>query len=33
MQAGGFVEGDVVDMTQEEIEEFLANGGELEMIS
>jgi hypothetical protein len=33
MQAGGFVEGDVVDMTPEEIEEFLANGGELEMIS
>jgi hypothetical protein len=33
MQEGGFVEGDIVDMTQEEIEEFLANGGELEMIS
>jgi hypothetical protein len=33
MQSGGFVEGDIVDMTPEEIEEFLANGGELEMIS
>jgi hypothetical protein len=33
MQAGGFVEGDVVDMTPEEVQEFLANGGELEIIS
>jgi hypothetical protein len=33
MQSGGFVEGDIVDMTPEEIQEFLANGGELEMIS
>ena len=33
MQSGGFLEGDVVDMTPEEIQEFLANGGELEIIS
>jgi hypothetical protein len=33
MQQGGFAEGDVVDMTPEEIEEFIANGGEIEIIS
>lgn len=33
MQEGGFAEGDVVDMTPEEIEEFIANGGEIEIIS
>jgi hypothetical protein len=33
MQEGGFAEGDVVDMTPEELEEFLANGGEVEIIS
>jgi hypothetical protein len=33
MQTGGFVEGDVIDMTPEELEEFLANGGEVEIIS
>lgn len=33
MQDGGFVEGDVVDMTPEELEEFIANGGEVEIIS
>lgn len=33
MQQGGFVEGDVIDMTPEELEEFLANGGEVEIIS
>lgn len=33
MQEGGYVEGDVVDMTPEEIEEFIANGGEVEIIS
>jgi hypothetical protein len=32
MQQGGFAEGDVVDMTPEELEEFLANGGEVEII-
>jgi len=33
MQSGGFAEGDVIDMTPEELEEFLANGGEVEIIS
>lgn len=33
MQQGGFAEGDIVDMTPEEIEEFIANGGEIEIIS
>ena len=31
-QDGGMVEGDELDMTEEEIEEFLANGGELEYL-
>lgn len=31
-QEGGMVEGDELDMTEEEIEEFLANGGELEYL-
>jgi hypothetical protein len=33
MQEGGYAEGDVVDMTPEELEEFIANGGEVEIIS
>jgi hypothetical protein len=32
MQDGGFTEGDEVDMTEEELEEFLANGGEVEYL-
>jgi hypothetical protein len=32
MQEGGFTEGDEVDMTEEELEEFLANGGEVEYL-
>jgi len=32
MQMGGWTEGDVVEMTPEEYAEFLANGGELEII-
>lgn len=31
-QDGGVIEGDELDMTEEEIEEFLANGGELEYL-
>jgi hypothetical protein len=31
-QDGGYVEGDEVFMTDEEIQEFLANGGDLEFI-
>ena len=31
-QDGGMVEGDEVFMTEEEIQEFLANGGDLEFI-
>jgi hypothetical protein len=31
-QDGGMVEGDEVDMTEEEIAEFIANGGELEYL-
>lgn len=31
-QDGGMVEGDELDMTEEEVEEFLANGGELEYL-
>jgi hypothetical protein len=32
MQMGGWTEGDIVEMTPEEYAEFLANGGELEII-
>jgi hypothetical protein len=32
MQDGGFTEGDEVDMTEEELEAFLANGGEVEYL-
>lgn len=32
MQDGGYVEGDEVDMTPEELEAFLANGGEVEYL-
>ena len=31
-QYGGYTEGDEVDMTEEELQEFLANGGEVEYI-
>ena len=31
-QLGGYAEGGVVDMTEEELEEFLANGGEVEYL-
>ena len=31
-QDGGYVEGDEVYMTDDEIQEFLANGGDLEFI-
>jgi hypothetical protein len=32
MEEGGYAEGGVVDMTEEELEEFLANGGEVEYL-
>ena len=32
MQSGGYTEGDEVDMTPEELEAFLANGGEVEYL-
>ena len=33
MQEGGYAEGDVVDMTEEELAEFLANGGQVEYLN
>jgi hypothetical protein len=32
MQEGGYTEGDEVDMTEEELQEFLANGGQVEYL-
>jgi len=32
MQSGGYTEGDEVDMTEEELAEFIANGGEVEYL-
>jgi hypothetical protein len=32
MQDGGFAEDDVVEMTEEELQEFLDNGGEVEYL-
>jgi hypothetical protein len=32
MEEGGYVEGDEVDMTEEELREFIANGGEVEYL-
>ena len=32
MQEGGYAEGDEVFMTDEELEEFLANGGDVEYL-
>jgi hypothetical protein len=32
MQEGGYTEGDEVDMTEEELAEFIANGGEVEYL-
>ena len=32
MQSGGFTEGDEIDMTEEELQDFLANGGEVEYL-
>jgi hypothetical protein len=32
MQSGGYFEGDEVDMTEDELAEFLANGGEVEYL-